>query len=354
MSQTIKRGIRIFILITVATSILILVLTFKEDTLANLQRMQPLYFLLAFVLLLIYYYFDALRLRIIGKALSYDIPISTGIDIVVSGIFLAAITPFQTGGLPIQLYCLKKRNIPYGQGTLILFMRGVFAIIFHLFALPFIFVMYASLFENPVIKGLMKYLMIIYPLALLLMLFAIFVPAKLVSFLKYIEKKIFRKKKEENSKMLKGILWLEEEIVTFNSGLRLFFTKRKSYFFVSLLITFVSYVFFFSIASAILYGLGIRIADPLEIANLQFLHNFLVYFMPTPGASGIAETLFAVIFSSVKEIPKNILGIYAIIWRFFTFSLGAAIGGFLTLKIINQSGKSFDDIVKEESDAKQN
>lgn len=352
MSLTIKRGIKIFILITVVTSLLILILTFKEDTLTSLRRMQPIYFLLAFVLLSVYYYLDALRLRLIGKALSYDIPISTGIDIVISGIFLAAITPFQTGGLPIQLYCLKKRNIPYGQGTLILFMRGVFAVIFHLFALPFIFVMYASLFENPLIKGLMRYLMIFYPIAIILMLFAIFVPSKLISFLNFLEKKFFSSKTGHESKLKKGIVWLEAEIVTFNKGLRLFFTQRKLYFFISILITFISYVFFFSIATAILLGLGVKINHPLEIANLQFLHNFLVYFMPTPGASGIAETLFAVIFSSV--CPKSLLGIYAIVWRFFTFNLGAAIGGFLTLKIINQSGKSFDDLVKEESVAQQN
>ncbi|MCK4523870.1 flippase-like domain-containing protein, partial [candidate division WOR-3 bacterium] len=128
-------------------------------------------------------------------------------------------------------------------------------------------------------------------------------------------------------------------------GLKLFFTKKKLYLILSLFLTFISFIFFYSIALIILVGLGISVKNPIEIVNLQFLHAFLVLFMPTPGASGISETLFATLFSSVCS--KELLGIYAILWRFFTFYIGAAVGGFLTLNIINRSGKTIEELSKE-------
>ena len=106
MSDTIRKGIKIFLVITVVTLLLLLIFTVSEDTWHSLKKMEPVYFIYAFIALAIYYYFDALKIKFLAKALDHDIPVMTGIDIIISGIFLAAVTPFQTGGLPVQIFIL--------------------------------------------------------------------------------------------------------------------------------------------------------------------------------------------------------------------------------------------------------
>lgn len=345
MSNTIKKGIKIFLVITVITLLVLLIMTVSEDTMNSLRKMQPVYFIYAFIVLAIYYYLDAVRIKVISKALGHNVPIKTGLDIIISGIFLAAVTPFQTGGLPVQLYVLKQRGIAYGEGSLILFMRGVTAVFFYFIALPLIFGLYANVFSSSIVQNLIRYLLIAYGLALLFFIFAIFAPDKIIKLLYRFDRFLKGIKLLKSDKIIKVINWFESEIELFLKGLKLFFTKRKLYIFLSLVLTFISFIFFFSIALIILMGLGVPVTNPIEVVNLQFLHAFLVMFMPTPGASGISETLFATLFSSVCS--RELLGIYAILWRFFTFYLGAAIGGFLTLKIINRSGKTIEELQKE-------
>lgn len=345
MSNTIKKGIKIFLFITVVTLLVLLVMTVSEETMNSLKKMQPVFFLYAFIVLAIYYYLDAVRIKVISKALGHNVDIRTGLDIIISGIFLAAVTPFQTGGLPVQLYVLKQKGIAYGEGSLILFMRGVTAMFFYFIALPVIFGIYANVFSSNIVQNLIRYLLVAYGLALLFFIFAIFAPDKIIRMLYRFDRFLKGIKILKSDKIIKVINWFETEIELFLSGLKLFFTKRKLYIFLALILTFVSFIFFFSIALIILMGLGVQGINPVEVVNLQFLHAFLVMFMPTPGASGIAEGLFAVLFKSVCS--KELLGIYAILWRFFTFYLGAAIGGFITLSIINRSGKSIEEIQKE-------
>ena len=347
MSNTIKKGIKLFLAITVITLLVLLIMTVSDETLNSLKRMQPIYFLYAFIMLVIYYFLDAVRIKVICRALGYNVPIRTGLDIIISGIFLAAVTPFQTGGLPVQLYVLKQRNISYGEGSLILFMRGVTALFFYIVALPFIFGIYANVFSSSIVQNLIKYLLIAYGVAVLFFVFALFAPDKIIRLLYKFDSFLKTIKVLKSDKIIRVINWFEEEVEMFLKGLKLFFTKRKLYIFTSLILTFISFIFFFSIALILLLGLGVPVKNPIEVVNLQFLHAFLVMFMPTPGASGISETLFATLFSSVCS--RELLGIYAILWRFFTFYLGAAIGGFLTLHIINRSGKSIEELKEENS-----
>lgn len=350
MKVDIKKGIKIFLFITILISTLILILTVSEETWKYLKSIRPFYFLLTLCVLFLYYYLDGIRLKYLAKGLGYNLSVSTGIEVVVSGIFLAAVTPFQTGGLPVQIYYLKKNGISYGEGTLILFMRGFLAIIFHIVALPFIFFTYSYLLKNSFVGWIIKYIVVIYPLMLIISLLIYFLPEKFLKFLEKIDNRTFSKKKGENSPIKRFSNFIRREIEYFKDGLKHYFYKRKALLFILLFLTFVSYIIFFSIAVLILIGLGVKIEHPLAVANLQFLHNFLVYFMPTPGASGIAETVFAILFKDI--CPKDILGVYAIIWRFFTFTIGALLGGFLTLRIVQKTGKSIEQIIEESPENK--
>jgi uncharacterized protein (TIRG00374 family) len=65
-------------------------------------------------------------------------------------------------------------------------------------------------------------------------------------------------------------------------------------------------------------------ANFVDILLVQTLVMFLLYFAPTPGASGIGEVLSAAVMSSY--VPRELTPIYILIWRltlsYFTIGLG--------------------------------
>jgi uncharacterized membrane protein YbhN (UPF0104 family) len=54
-------------------------------------------------------------------------------------------------------------------------------------------------------------------------------------------------------------------------------------------------------------------ANFVDILLLQTLVMFLLYFAPTPGASGIGEVLSAAVMSSY--VPRELTPIYILLWR---------------------------------------
>jgi uncharacterized membrane protein YbhN (UPF0104 family) len=73
--------------------------------------------------------------------------------------------------------------------------------------------------------------------------------------------------------------------------------------------------------------------DALNVYLAQPILFFIAYFGPTPGASGIAEFSNYWMLSSL-EIQPNMLGIYTVLWRFFTSFIAVAVGGLVVLTLI--------------------
>jgi uncharacterized protein (TIRG00374 family) len=72
-----------------------------------------------------------------------------------------------------------------------------------------------------------------------------------------------------------------------------------------------------------LRALGIH-TNFVDILLVQTLVMFLLYFAPTPGASGVGEVLSAAVMSSY--VPRELTPIYILIWRltlsYFTIAFG--------------------------------
>ena len=73
---------------------------------------------------------------------------------------------------------------------------------------------------------------------------------------------------------------------------------------------------------------------PLCLIEIQF---FILYFSPTPGASGIAEVSSVTLMSAI--VPTGYLPVFAVLWRFFVTYLGVTCGAWVTLKDLNQHFK---------------
>jgi uncharacterized protein (TIRG00374 family) len=87
--------------------------------------------------------------------------------------------------------------------------------------------------------------------------------------------------------------------------------------------------------------LGIQ-AQFVDVLLVQTLITFLLYFAPTPGASGIAEVLSAIVMTAY--VPAALTPLYTLVWRtilsYFTIAFG-----FLVFSVwVRQGIKGLDDL----------
>jgi glycosyltransferase 2 family protein len=78
--------------------------------------------------------------------------------------------------------------------------------------------------------------------------------------------------------------------------------------------------------------LGIETSDFRTIVELQLALTFLVFFVPTPGAAGLAEAASSSIMASV--VPVGFVPHYNLLWRFSTLYLSAIAGLFCLVQAL--------------------
>ena len=88
---------------------------------------------------------------------------------------------------------------------------------------------------------------------------------------------------------------------------------------------------FLTVYSAIISTgiLKISLSSLFNIVSIQSLATMIIYFSPTPGASGVAEGGFYLFFSPI--IPREYLGTVTLEWRMLTYFIPLLIGFLLVL-----------------------
>jgi len=79
----------------------------------------------------------------------------------------------------------------------------------------------------------------------------------------------------------------------------------------------------FSFPALLIYSLGYEV-DYLVTVGLLVVTTFIMYFSPTPGASGISEGVFGSFFRDI--LSGNHLVLVTVGWRFLTIYLGMIVG----------------------------
>lgn len=332
---SIIKGLKIFLALSIVTYTLLLVFTATKNTWHAFKEIDIVCVPVVFVLLSLYLVLESFRIRLIAKAISGKwIAFGRCSQVIFCGAFLSAVTPFQAGGAPLQAYILNKAGLKWGTSLLLLLFRGLFYLIGMLVFLPFIIPFFRTEYSGRSMQILSKYSIFAY-LFLFALLFLV------LSMPKFFKKTIyfltFRKGKRTRATRI--IFCILREIRISRNELLDFIKNKKLYALAIIFTTIIVYIPNYTIAYAILKGLSINVPYLDTIFRQVFL-LFAAFFFPTPGAEGIIEGGFAVLFYS--SVPRYLIGMFAILWRFITYHLVVIIGGILTLKIFNLT-----EIIKE-------
>jgi hypothetical protein len=332
-----KRSLTIFLSISLAATLVVLGITVSPTTYQALSRLKPICLFFAFGLWVGYLSFDALRLKTILSALGAQANFLSSARLLLVGIFMAAITPFGAGGLPVQLYLLNRDGVSPGQGGAALLLRAILTGCFLAIALPLIIGLASWTLKPGLIRAVLYYLAGLYSLFLVLFLLLIFKPTTIRA-LSVRVVRLFGHRSNLSEKV-------GQEMDRFRDALLGFFGFGPKVVIFGLALTAASALIFLLIAPALLYGLGVE-APIIQVLILQVVLVFVVTFAPSPGGAGIAEAGSAALYSLI--CPFYLVGVYTVLWRFFSCYLGAGLGGLSLLGFLRR--RELDGLIHHKVD----
>jgi len=346
--KTVKLSIIISVTLSIAIILAILYFTIDADTLEKLRTVKIRYefFILAIFLNILYWFLWGARLKVLANAIDPDVEISfwTSTKIVIANLFLAGITPSMAGGEPVRIYLLNKEGMSIGGSTAAVLGERLIDAFFILLVVPFGFFIYKDKLSSGYLSSGLWIGVIVFILLIILFIFAILKPEKVKSFLIYLNKKLNRilKKQESESKIIKKI---GDEVDNFHNSMTCFVGERKKALFIAGILTVLFWSTGFMIPSMIFLGLGL---PPFFIESYaaQILLLVIIMMPTTPGSTGVAELSIAGLYGVL--IGSTLLGVFIVLYRFISYHMNLIAGAIFQYRIFRSVASFSMDMIKKD------
>lgn len=334
------RKLAFLILFVLGISTAVIYTTVDINTLSNLTKFHTWSLLLALFFALLGMFFDGSRLMHLVKISGEKITLYEAVQVIFGNYFLALLTPGATGGAVAQLMFLRRAGVSSGKAAVLVVVRMLGSIFFLAICLPFLF-----LRDKGIVPGVSNEIL------LLLAFLGIFLIIGSILGLKkgYLDYFVIQIAKHFNIARRRRIFAFYRET---KKAIDLLFHAPKSMF-VFFMESGLNLLCLYAIVPALLLGLGIIDADWYTIMGRMIFLNFLLYFTPTPGGSGVAEGGFVLLFS--ETVPSGMVGIIAVTWRLIAEYLPFFIGFYFTVKVFgNDFLNKHSETAKEFEEANEN
>ncbi len=328
-SKTIVRGIQGFILFSAIGIALAIWWKAPANIVITLRHLKSPFLVLLIPLIGLDYILGGIRHRlffngrILPKISLWDCMRSNW-----ANMFMGVVTPFQTGGGPAQIFMLWRCGAKVSQAVLVPLINLAATLILILVAcMVTMLLLPADLFGNNlthIIRGGLLIVSGITGLVLLVMLFPDIGLILVRLAFRLIPVHLF--KMESFRDRLMTILGTE--VRQFRRDFRAILRRSKILLVLATLFTMALFLNKFLIGYVIVLSLGQHVNFG-NFVGLQIILYFLIYFAPTPGASGLAEISSAWLMERI--ISPDILVFFVIALRLFTTIAGALIGGFVLI-----------------------
>lgn len=238
--------------------------------------------------------------------------------------FFNGITPFSTGGQPMEIYMLTEHNISLSKATnytvqsfifyqIALVICGIFAVTYN-----FIFKIFpeVNFLKYLVLLGFLINIGVV--MVLLLVANSKKLQKKMCNFTIKVSKKLKLKIKEEE---------ITEKFKDLYEGFKEL-SKRKKLTFVGIGLNILSLIFLYIIPLFVLFSMhdynSLNVADTLTASAYIYV---IGAFVPIPGASGGIEYGFTQFFGNF--IGAGTVSAVLLIWRFITYYFGVILGAII-------------------------
>lgn len=305
MYRSIFYGSLTTILIIALTTLYILKKTLSKDVLGMLLLLEKRYLFLALLSMFFYHTFDNIRLFILSRAMGLRYSFMYGYIVSLINTFGATVTPAHVGGEVLSVYTLMRKGGKLHKVMSVVTMKTLTGASFFILALPL--TAYA-LFKNPSqAKDLLELIIVVLAITGTIYLFV----------------RVFLKRSPSNGKLTTKI---KNTLKRYAVTMRIFLRDKKSYILGAIVSSVLLYISFLSVGVFLVKAFHVKV-DAVSVFFNQLFLVYAIFVSPTPGGSGVGELGALSAFSPFLE--PFLLGIFALLWRFFSQYLSALIGGVL-------------------------
>ena len=261
----------------------------------NLKHVNLVYIFIGFMLMICFYLLEAINVKNILNSFGEKITLKQTFNSTLIGAFFSAITPASSGGQPMQVYYLSKKDgIKVSHSTLALLIH----LLGHQFSIVSIGIICALL--NPIIfETKLMYLFIIgtsFNLIVLFLYFVLIFSNRITNKLVNLARKIIKFLKLKNYKEIDKKI--NDELKLFHESSKYIKDHRKE-FFKAMFIAILQVLSNYSVAYFVYRSFGLNDFSFLYIISLQAILFCTVSCIPLPGSVGISETVFLIIYSLI-------------------------------------------------------
>ena len=273
---------------------------------------------------------EGCRVLLIAAGLGEKISFVKSFYINLAATFAGNITPFNSGGVPTQIYLLYKNGIHPTKASAVVTIRVIMSTLLFTTVAPLLM----FFFTTKLPKGILHLVVTIaIPISCLLsvLIIVFMIKPKLAGDLIAFLIKLFHSK-TINSKLQSWSEKILNELETFHESIKEF--RKGIYFYLVIALTILYWVCFFSIAPLLMYAFGLNAAGEfLKVVLFQFILVFIIAYLPIPGGSGVMELSS---YSMLVFVPIQLRAIFILLWRFLSYYMSTFIGGLILLRLINR------------------
>ena len=314
-------------IILLLVAIVVMYFLLKDDfplILDNLLLANKWLIILSIVFIILYWIFRSLALYLIVKRYKKKIRFKVILHQILITQFFNGITPFSTGGEPMQVYMLTKSGVKVANATNIIVQEFIMYQI-ALVIIGFLALLLNFKFDLCNVTPLLGNLIILgFVINITIGLFLIFVSFS-KKFSRFIVKIVLKFGIKFNfiKDVEKTTASLNEKLEEYNeSGTML--KENKSLFMACIMLNVFSLLLYYLIPYFVFLSLGFRISLMQVFVSSAFV-LLIGNFVPIPGGSGGIEYAFLLFFEDF--LPPAPLKSALIIWRGVTYYLGIIVGG---------------------------
>ena len=293
-----------------------------------LQSIGPKWIALCVLAYLACLCFDSLSLYYFLRRQGQRITFSYAVFVTAVGSYYSNITPGATGGQPMQVYYLTKRQIPIGIGTSALTVK-FFCFQFMLAVIGTVLWIANGPFIQQQVGGSMWILILgyVYNCFSVAMVVLMATNKRLVRFLIRLIIRLgekIRLCKNPDASMRK---W-EEVLNNFHDSIMLL-ARRPLDLLLQMLFASGQLLSLMAVIFFVYHAFRLQGVSYGQLTALGVMLYTSAAYTPLPGASGAQEGVFALYFAQV--FPDGIRLMALLLWRFFTYYLSLIVGAVITL-----------------------
>lgn len=321
--------IALFIIITVMSLVTISHFVNEQPFVLSFSVLSNSIIMQLFAIAPIYFLMDTLRLYFILKAIDVKVPLVYILRLTFINLFISNVTPFATGGGIAQIHFLTKQNVHIADATAATSIRTAIPLIFFSIMAPLILIFDKSIIG--IMRGantlLFTIIMVTVNFITIMGVYLLIRNPKqikrlLVCITVYLRRKRIIRTRRSKQKILNSL----HAIDRFSLNIKRYLNAQPKYLALSILSSLGFLTASFSFTIVLIKSLNTT-APAISILLSQIVVTYFMYFAPTPGATGIAEGGFTLLFKNYVKSSEIVT--ITFMWRFFTIYIGLTIGAIL-------------------------